>query len=81
MGGGTTFNIPRAVAEGFKVPQLQGRVLHSLRAFYLATLSRALYLDDRIGNVEPGKEADSRGCSNLKPYLSPPGGCRKPAYL
>jgi guanine deaminase len=34
--------------------------LPPLRAFYLATLggARALYLDDRIGNFSPGKEAD-----------------------
>lgn len=60
VGGGTTFNIPRTVAEGYKVLQLQGQTLTPLRAFYLATLggARSLYLDDRIGNFEPGKEAD-----------------------
>jgi guanine deaminase len=60
IGGGTTFNIPRTVAEGYKVLQLQGQTLTPLRAFYLATLggARALYLDDRIGNFRPGREAD-----------------------
>lgn len=60
VGGGTTFNIPRTVAEAYKVLQLQGQALTPLRAFYLATLggARSLYLDDRIGNFEPGREAD-----------------------
>ncbi len=40
--------------------QLAGQSLSPLPAFYLATLggARALYLDDRIGNFMPGKEAD-----------------------
>jgi guanine deaminase len=42
------------------VLRLNGQSLPPLRAFYLATLggARALYLDDRIGNFRPGKEAD-----------------------
>jgi guanine deaminase len=34
--------------------------LPGFRALYLATLgaARALYLDDRVGNFAPGKEAD-----------------------
>jgi len=60
VGGGTTFNMPRTVAEGYKVLQLQGQALSPLRAFYLATLggARALYLDDRVGNLQAGKDAD-----------------------
>ena len=60
VGGGTTFNIPRTTAEAYKVLQLQGQTLSPLRAFYLATLggAHALYMDDRIGNFEAGKEAD-----------------------
>jgi guanine deaminase len=34
--------------------------MHPLRAFYLATLgaARCLKLDDRIGTLDPGREAD-----------------------
>ncbi|HSH42662.1 MAG TPA: guanine deaminase [Arenicellales bacterium] len=60
VGGGTSFSIPATTMEAYKVLQLQGQVLDPRRAFYLSTLggARALYLDHRIGNFEPGKEAD-----------------------
>jgi guanine deaminase len=60
VGGGTSLNMLRTVAEGYKVLQLQGQSLSPMRALYLATLgaARALYLDDRIGNFEKGHEAD-----------------------
>jgi guanine deaminase len=60
VGGGTTFSLFRVMHEAYKVAQLRGHNLSPLRAYYLATLgaARALDLDDRIGNFEPGKEAD-----------------------
>ncbi len=60
IGGGTSFSQLRTLSEGYKVLQLNGQRLSPLRALYLATLggARALYLDDRIGNFLPGKEAD-----------------------
>ena len=47
-------------AEGYKVLQLNRQSWPALHAFYRMTLgnARALSLDDRIGSVEPGKEAD-----------------------
>jgi guanine deaminase len=60
VGGGTSFSMLRTLDEAYKVCQLAGNRLSPWRAFYLATLggAAALYLDDRIGNFEPGKEAD-----------------------
>jgi guanine deaminase len=60
VGGGTSFSLFRVMDEAYKVAQLKQHVLSPLRAFYLATLgaARALDLDRRIGNFEPGKEAD-----------------------
>lgn len=60
VGGGTSFSMLRTLDEAYKVSQLAGRKLAPLRAFYLATLGGAtsLYLDDRIGNFDVGKEAD-----------------------
>lgn len=60
VGAGTSFSLLRTLSEGYKVAQLQGQRLSPWRALYLATLggARALYLDDRIGNFAPGKEAD-----------------------
>ncbi|MDH3452673.1 MAG: guanine deaminase, partial [Gammaproteobacteria bacterium] len=60
VGGGPTFNMLQVLSDAYKVAQLSDFNLSPYRALYLATLSgaQALYLDDRIGNFEPGKEAD-----------------------
>lgn len=60
VGGGTSFSILRTLHEAYKVAQLSGRTLGVLDAFHLATLgaARALALDERIGNLAIGKEAD-----------------------
>jgi guanine deaminase len=60
VGAGTSFSQLRTLSEAYKVAQLQGQRLSPWRALYLATLggARSLYLDDRIGNFAPGKEAD-----------------------
>jgi guanine deaminase len=60
VGGGTSLSMLRTLDESYKVCQLAGQTLSPLRAFYLATLggAAALYLDDRIGNFDAGKEAD-----------------------
>jgi guanine deaminase len=60
VGGGTSFNMLRTLDEARKVARLQGQELSPLRAFYLATLgaARCLGLDDCIGKLQPGAEAD-----------------------
>ena len=60
VGGGTSFSMLRTIAEAYKVQQLQAHKLHPIKALYLATLggARALSLDDKIGNLKVGKEAD-----------------------
>lgn len=60
IGAGTSFSQLQSLNEAYKVMQLQGKKLDPFKSLYLATLggARALYLDDRIGNLQPGKEAD-----------------------
>jgi len=60
VGAGTSFSQLQSLNEAYKVMQLQGKKLDPFKSLYLATLggARALYLDDRIGNLKPGKEAD-----------------------
>ena len=60
VGGGTSYSMLHTAAEGYKVLQLNRQSWPALHAFYRMTLgnARALSLDDRIGSVEPGKEAD-----------------------
>lgn len=60
VGAGTSFSMLQTLNEAYKVLQLGGQSLSAASAFHLATLGGAhsLYLDDRIGNFAPGKEAD-----------------------
>jgi guanine deaminase len=60
VGGGTSYSMLRTAAEGYKVLQLNGQSWPAIEAFYHMTLgnARALSLEDRIGSVEPGREAD-----------------------
>ncbi|KQQ54488.1 guanine deaminase [Pseudomonas sp. Leaf127] len=60
VGAGTSFSILQTLNEAYKVMQLQGAQLHPFKALYLATLggARALRLDDRIGSLRVGLEAD-----------------------
>lgn len=60
VGGGTSLSMLRTAGEAYKVLRLQDQSLPATRALYMATLgaAKALYLDDKIGNFEAGKEAD-----------------------
>ena len=60
VGAGTSFSLLHTLNEAYKVMQLQGAKLSPFKSLYLATLggARALRLDDKIGNLQPGSEAD-----------------------
>jgi guanine deaminase len=60
VGGGTSYSMLRTLDEGYKVLQLRGQRLTPLASFYRMTLgnARALSLDDRIGSIAPGRDAD-----------------------
>jgi guanine deaminase len=60
VGGGTGYGMLRTLGEAYKVEQLLGISLHPAYALYLATLggARSLYVDDRIGSLLPGRDAD-----------------------
>jgi guanine deaminase len=59
-GGGSSFSMLRSMAAAYEVAQLRGRALHPSELIWLATAgsARALRLNDRIGAIEPGFEAD-----------------------
>lgn len=60
VGAGSSFSMLSMMGEAYKVGQLSGDAPDPLHAFYLATLAgaRAMRIEDRVGNLSPGKEAD-----------------------
>ena len=60
IGGGTSYSMLTTLAEGYKVLALRGEKLHPLNAFHWITRGNAVALgmEDRIGTLEPGTEAD-----------------------
>lgn len=59
-GGGTNYSMLRTLDEGYKVIALQGRKLPPIHGYYEMTLgnARALSLQDRIGTLDVGSDAD-----------------------
>ena len=68
IGAGTSFSQLQSLNEAYKIAHLRRAInsptainnLDALHAFYLATRggAKALYLDDRIGSLTPGNDAD-----------------------
>jgi guanine deaminase len=59
-GGGSSFSMLRTMAAAYEVGQLRGIALHPAQLMWLATAgsARALHMQDRIGNLTPGADAD-----------------------
>jgi guanine deaminase len=60
LGAGTSFSVLATLNEAYKAAQLNGNALSAGHAFYLATrgTAHAMYLDDQIGSIAVGMEAD-----------------------
>lgn len=60
IGAGTSFSLFQTANEAYKIAQLQSQTLSAFQALFLATLggAKALNLEDKLGNFQPGKEAD-----------------------
>jgi guanine deaminase len=60
VGGGTSFSMLRTMHDAHNVAQMRRSPFDAFDGFYLATLggARALGMQDRIGNFQPGREAD-----------------------
>jgi guanine deaminase len=60
IGAGTSFSMLQTLNEAYKVAQLTGHPLGAVKALWLATAggAGAMGLEDRIGSLQPGMEAD-----------------------
>ena len=59
-GGGSSFSMLRTMAAAYEIGQLRHDPLHPAELWWLATVgsARALRIEDRVGNLAPGMEAD-----------------------
>ncbi|MDU8942300.1 guanine deaminase [Ovoidimarina sediminis] len=59
-GGGSSFSMLRTMAAAYEIAQLRGQALHPADLIWLATegSARAMRMEDRIGTLAPGSEAD-----------------------
>jgi guanine deaminase len=60
VGGGNSFSMFSIMGDAYKVAMLKGYRLPSMHRWFLATLgaAKALKLEDKIGSLTAGKEAD-----------------------
>ncbi|WP_353150535.1 guanine deaminase [Pollutimonas bauzanensis] len=60
VGAGTTLSMLQTMGAAYKIGQLGHYSLSAAKAFYLATrgAAQALYLEDKVGSISPGMEAD-----------------------
>lgn len=59
-GGGSSFSMLRTMAAAYEIGQLNDNVLHAAQLLWLATQgsAKSLHLQDKIGALEVGMEAD-----------------------
>ena len=59
-GGGSSFSMLRTMAAAYEIGQLRHAPLHAAQLIWLATAgsARSLHLQDKIGTIAVGKEAD-----------------------
>ncbi|MEP5153174.1 guanine deaminase [Planktotalea sp.] len=59
-GGGSNFSMLRTMAAAYEIGQLTGTSLHGAQLLWLATQgsAKSLHLDDKIGALDVGMEAD-----------------------
>ena len=60
VAGGSSMSMFDVMRTAYEISQLRGYSLHPAKAWYLASVgsAKAMQLDDRIGNLAPGVEAD-----------------------
>ena len=66
VGGGTSYSMLRTMDEGYKVIALNGEKLNPLGCVLQMTRgnAEALSIDDKIGTLEPGTDADIIGAQS-----------------
>ncbi|MCR9086036.1 MAG: guanine deaminase [Rhodobacteraceae bacterium] len=59
-GGGSSFSMLRTMAAAYEIGQLRGTALHPAQLWWMATVgsARAMGVQDRIGDLRSGLEAD-----------------------
>ncbi|MBR9844329.1 MAG: amidohydrolase family protein, partial [Rhodobacteraceae bacterium] len=59
-GGGSSFSMLRTMAAAYEIAHLRHNSLHAAQLLWLATAgsAKALHMEDKIGNIAPGMEAD-----------------------